>query len=43
VLARDMEILTLRFRDYPKQPTFVRHISTIALVNPGPADPQATI
>jgi hypothetical protein len=43
VQARDMEILTLRFRDYPKQPTFVRHISTIALVNPGPADPQAAV
>jgi hypothetical protein len=27
--------LTLRFRDYPKQPTFIRHINTVALVNPG--------
>ena len=35
---RDGDILTLRFRDYPKLPTFVRHVSTIALVNPGPAD-----
>jgi hypothetical protein len=35
--------LTLKFRDYPKQPTFVRHISTIALVNPGPAEPQAAV
>jgi hypothetical protein len=29
------EILTPRFRDYPKQPTFIRHINTVALVNPG--------
>ncbi|MBI3699185.1 MAG: hypothetical protein HY242_01890 [Afipia sp.] len=36
VQVRDGEILTLRFRDYPKQPTFVRHINTVALVNPGP-------
>jgi hypothetical protein len=42
VLQREDEVLTLRFRDYPKQPTFVRHISAIALVNPGPADPQPT-
>jgi hypothetical protein len=40
VVQREDEILTLRFRDYPKVPIFVRHISTIALVNPGPADPQ---
>lgn len=37
VLAREDEVLTLRFRDYPKQPTFVRHLSAVALVNPGPA------
>ena len=43
ILQRDDEVLTLRFRDYPKQPTFVRHISTIALVNPGPADPAASV
>ena len=36
VIAREDEVLTLRFRDYPKQPTFVRHLSTVALVNPGP-------
>lgn len=34
-LKREDEILTLRFRDYPKQPTFIRHINTVALVNPG--------
>jgi hypothetical protein len=37
VLARDSEILTLRYRDYPKVPKFDRHISTIALINPRPA------
>lgn len=37
VLAREDEILTLKFRDYPKQPTFTRHVNTVALVNPGPA------
>ena len=36
VIHREAEVLTLRFRDYPKQPSFVRHISTIGLVNPGP-------
>ncbi|WP_034473632.1 MULTISPECIES: hypothetical protein [unclassified Afipia] len=36
VLKREDEILTLRFRDFPKQPTFQRHINTVALVNPGP-------
>jgi hypothetical protein len=35
VLNRENEILTLRFRDYPRLPTRVRHISTVALVNPG--------
>ena len=37
VIARDDEILTLRYRDYPKAPKFQRHISTIALINPRPA------
>lgn len=37
VLKREDDILTLRFRDYPKQPTFIRHVNTVALVNPGPA------
>ena len=36
VLAREAEILTLRFRDYPRQPQFQRHISQVALINPGP-------
>jgi hypothetical protein len=37
VIARDNEILTLRYRDYPKVPKFERHISTVALINPRPA------
>jgi hypothetical protein len=36
VLEREDEILTLRFRDYPRQPKFQRHISQVALINPGP-------
>jgi hypothetical protein len=37
VLTRDDEIVTLRYRDYPKAPKFERHISTVALINPKPA------
>jgi hypothetical protein len=38
VLHRDEhDVLTLRFRDYPRQAQFVRHITAVALVNPGPA------
>jgi hypothetical protein len=36
VVQRDDEILTLRYRDAPKLPIFVRHINTVALLNPGP-------
>jgi hypothetical protein len=35
VEARDLEILTLRFRDYPRQPKLQRHISS-RLVRSGP-------
>jgi hypothetical protein len=37
VIQREDEILTLRYRDAPKLPKFIRHINTVALVNPGPA------
>jgi hypothetical protein len=37
VVGRDNEILTLRYRDYPKVPKFERHVSTVALINPRPA------
>ena len=36
VQEREEEILTLKFRDYPRQPKFQRHISQVALINPGP-------
>jgi hypothetical protein len=35
VIKREDDLLTLRLRDFPKQGTFVRHINTVALVNPG--------
>jgi hypothetical protein len=36
VQEREEEILTLKFRDYPRQPKFQRHVSQVALINPGP-------
>jgi hypothetical protein len=36
VTSRDGEILTLRYRDWPKEKNFQRHITTVALINPGP-------
>lgn len=36
VVARNDQMLTLRYRDYPKQKQFDRHLSTVALINPGP-------
>lgn len=35
VVARDNEQLTLRLRDYPKYPTFHRHIHSVGLLHPG--------
>jgi len=37
VVQREEEILTLRYRDYPKVLNFQRHVTTVALINPGPA------
>jgi hypothetical protein len=34
VINREDELLTVRFRDYPKVPPVQRHISAIALLNP---------
>jgi hypothetical protein len=34
VIARDGDMLTLRFRDYPKLPKFFRHRNAIALMSP---------
>jgi len=36
VIKREDDILTLRYRDAPKLPIFIRHVTTVALVNPGP-------
>ncbi len=36
VLARDGDMLTLQWRDYPKQANVVRHTSSVALMKPGP-------
>ncbi|MCP3441989.1 hypothetical protein [Bradyrhizobium sp. CCGUVB14] len=41
VVKRENDILTLRYRDSPKLPTFVRHLNTVALVNPGPLADKA--
>jgi hypothetical protein len=35
VTGREDEILTLRFRDYPKVPSFQCHIRAVALTHPG--------
>jgi hypothetical protein len=34
VIARNGDMLTLRFRDYPKLPKFVRHRAAVALMSP---------
>jgi hypothetical protein len=34
VIGRDGDMFTLRFRDYPKLPKFVRHRNAIALISP---------
>lgn len=34
VTKRQGNMLTLRWRDYPKQPPIVRHVSTVALMDP---------
>jgi hypothetical protein len=34
VIGRDGDMFTLRFRDYPKLPKFVRHRSAVALMSP---------
>lgn len=35
VIAREGDMLTMRWRDYPKQPKFIQHRSVVALLNPG--------
>jgi hypothetical protein len=36
VVNRQDDILTLKFRDYPKAPQFQRHLSNVAVLHPGP-------
>ena len=36
VMKRQGNMLTLRWRDFPKQPPVVRHVSTVALMAPKP-------
>jgi len=38
VIATDNDMLTLRWRDYPKVPTVTRHRTAVALVKPTAAD-----
>jgi hypothetical protein len=35
-IKRDGDMLTLRFRDYPKLPKFARHKTAVALICPEP-------
>ena len=39
VLGRDGDMLTLRFRDYPKLPKFVRHRAAVALISTALSEP----
>jgi hypothetical protein len=38
VLARDGDMLTLKWRDYPEQANVVRHLGAVALMKPGPVN-----
>jgi hypothetical protein len=38
VLARDGDMLTLKWRDYPWQPNVRRHAGAVALLKPGPVN-----
>ncbi len=37
VVARDGDMLTLKWRDYPQEPNAIRHASAVALLKPNPA------
>jgi len=39
VIARDGDLVTLRYRDYPKYGKFVRHRSAVALIQPATQTP----
>lgn len=34
VIERENSVVTLKYRDHPKEPTFVRHVSTLARIHP---------
>ena len=34
VVARENDMLTLRWRDFPKHPTSIRHVAAVALLSP---------
>ena len=36
VVKRDNDMLTLRWRDYPKYKPFLCHVDAVALLNPAP-------
>jgi len=38
VVARDGEMLTLKWRDYPQEPNVVRHAGAVALLKPAPVN-----
>jgi hypothetical protein len=42
VLDRNGDMLTLRFRDYPKLPKFVRHRAAVALISTALGEPPST-
>lgn len=35
VIERENNVLTLKYRDHPKEPTFVRHVCTLARIHSG--------
>jgi hypothetical protein len=41
VLDRNGDMLTLRFRDYPKLPKFVRHRAAVALISTALGEPPS--
>ena len=38
VVARDGDMLTLKWRDYPHEPNVLRHAGAVALLKPGPVN-----
>jgi hypothetical protein len=38
VIARDGDMLTLKWRDYPQEPNAIRHVGAVALLKPNPVN-----